>query len=137
MRCYNPLCWVKTLWYWLVRPQKRDYVKDYDMPSEHDKSFEFDGTDNRAINNLAKAIRQHAEATQKLTEHLDSNAINRCDLKETEDRLLDAIAGIQNTELSPQDQAILNDLSAVAEAGIKRLEALAALTPNDGNILPK
>lgn len=128
MRCYNPICWVKTLWYLLVRPKRRDYAKDHDvMPINNKDGFEFEG-DNKATNNLARAIRQHAEATEKLTHHLESNAINRCDLKETEDRILEAIEKAR--ELSPQDQAILNDLNAKSEARTKKLEALAALTPN-------
>lgn len=57
--------------------------------------------------------------------------VTKCDLKETECRILRAIeASSAGKDIDPESQRTLTRLNQRAEAGAKKLEALAALTPN-------
>lgn len=98
-----------------------------DMPHKNEDA----AGPNAAINHLSKVIREHTDALLRLACTMQSYGVTRQDLDAAEARIIKAIgAHGGSTEISPQDQAILDNLNAIAEARAKRLEALAAQTPN-------
>lgn len=83
-------CILKTWWHRLVRPKRPDYVRNYDMAKqEDDDNFEFG--ENRGINNLARAIREHADAVLRLVCQAQTNGVTKEDLAAAEARLIKAI----------------------------------------------
>lgn len=91
------------------------------------------------MNTLERQLmRQAIDAAEAMTcelkamrEQHKQELVTKCDLKETECRILRAIEAIgAGKDIDPESQRLLNQLNQRAETGAKKLEALAALTPN-------